>query len=175
MKKVSVIIPVYNVEPYLRQCLDSVVRQTHTNLEILLINDGSTDNSGIICDEYARRDGRVKVFHKEQNGGLSSALNIGLESFTGDFVGFVDSDDWIEPDMYKVLHDSLKGEESADISAVSYFKEYESGQVGIINEGVIPQGVLSTRDMVLYALKRDDYAGFTSYVWNKLYSADLIR
>ncbi|MCL1867215.1 MAG: hypothetical protein FWF82_07390, partial [Oscillospiraceae bacterium] len=85
------------------------------------------------------------------------------------------SDDWIESDMYEVLYKSLYKDKNADISVVSFFKEYESGQVRTVNEGVITQGIIPTRDMILYALKRDDYAGFTSYVWNKLYTADLIR
>lgn len=97
---ISVIVPIYNVEPYLRQCLDSIIRQSYTNLEIILINDGSTDNSGAIADEYARLDSRIKVIHQE-NGGLAAARNSGIEIMSGDFVSFVDSDDWLELDMYE--------------------------------------------------------------------------
>ena len=93
--------PVYNVEPYLRKCLDSILNQTYRDLEILIIDDGSTDSSGRICDEY-KKDGRVWVFHTE-NRGLSVARNLGLDNATGNWIGFVDSDDWIEPDMYEVL------------------------------------------------------------------------
>ena len=99
---ISVIVPVYNVEPYLRKCLDSILAQTYRNLEILVIDDGSTDGSGRICDEYAGRDERIKVFHTE-NHGLSCARNLGLDNANGEWIGFVDSDDWIEPDMYEVL------------------------------------------------------------------------
>lgn len=99
---ISVIVPMYNVELYLRKCLDSIVNQTYKNIEILIIDDGSTDNSGMICDEYAQKDDRIKVFHTE-NQGLSSARNLGLDEATGDWVGFVDSDDWIDDDMYDVL------------------------------------------------------------------------
>ena len=99
---ISVIVPVYNVEPYLRKCLDSIIGQTYKDLEIIIIDDGSTDCSGKICDEYEERDGRLKVFHTE-NKGLSAARNLGLDNATGDWIGFVDSDDWIEPDMYEVL------------------------------------------------------------------------
>ena len=106
MAKISVIVPVYNVESYLRKCLDSVINQTYSDLEILLINDGSFDNCGEICDEYAGKDARIKVFHKE-NGGLSSALNVGLKNVSGDYIGFVDSDDWIELDMYQKLHNAM--------------------------------------------------------------------
>lgn len=95
----SVIVPVYNVEQYLPQCLDSIIGQTYPNLEIILVDDGSTDRSGAICDEYAQRDSRITVIHKE-NGGQSSARNLAMEIITGDFVSFVDSDDWIEANLY---------------------------------------------------------------------------
>ena len=95
MPKVSIIIPVYNSENTLRRCLDSVLAQTFTDFECLLINDGSKDRSGDICDEYARKDNRVKVFHKE-NGGVSSARNVGLDNAQGEWITFVDSDDWVE-------------------------------------------------------------------------------
>ena len=98
-KMLSIIVPVYNVEPYLRKCLDSIVNQTYRDLEILVIDDGSTDGSGKICDEY-KRDERVKVFHMK-NRGLSCARNLGLDEAQGEWIGFVDSDDWIEPDMYE--------------------------------------------------------------------------
>lgn len=100
--KISVIIPVYNVEPYLRRCLDSVIRQTYTNLEIILVDDGSTDGSSEVCDEYKANDSRILVIHKE-NGGVSSARNAGLDAATGEWIGFVDADDWIEPDMYEYM------------------------------------------------------------------------
>lgn len=99
---VSVIIPVYNVELYLRTCIDSIVKQTYVELEIILVDDGSTDKSGLICDEYAKKDERIKVIHKK-NGGLSDARNEGLKIATGEFVGFVDSDDWVEKDFFEKL------------------------------------------------------------------------
>lgn len=100
--KISVIIPVYNVEPYLNRCLDSVVGQTYQNLEIILIDDGSPDDCGAICDKYAAEDDRIQVIHKE-NGGVSSARNVGLELASGEWVGFVDSDDYIDSDQYEYL------------------------------------------------------------------------
>lgn len=99
---ISVIIPVYNVERYLRQCLDSVTGQTYRNLEIILIDDGSVDASGRICDEYARADRRITVIH-QKNQGLSAARNAGLDICTGAVVAFVDSDDWLEPDAYRKM------------------------------------------------------------------------
>lgn len=102
LEMISVIIPVYNVEMYLSRCVESVLRQTYSNLEIILVNDGSTDHCGEICDSFTKLDRRVKVIHKE-NGGLSSARNAGLEVAKGEYVGFVDSDDWIAEDMYETL------------------------------------------------------------------------
>lgn len=93
---ISVIVPVYNVEKYLRRCLDSIVAQTYTNFELILVDDGSIDDSGDICEDYAKKDSRIKIFHKE-NGGVSSARNIGLDNAKGDFVTFCDSDDSVTP------------------------------------------------------------------------------
>ncbi len=103
---ISVIVPVYNVERYVKKCLDSVLAQTIENIEIIVVDDGSTDTSGVICDEYAKRDNRIHVYHKT-NGGLSSARNYGIERATGSYFGFVDSDDYIDPDMYEVLLNNL--------------------------------------------------------------------
>lgn len=103
MPAISVIVPVYNVEKYLNRCIDSILNQTFTDLEVLLINDGSRDKSGEICDEYVLKDSRVRVFHKE-NGGVSSARNIGLDNARGEWITFVDSDDWIEQTMYSEIY-----------------------------------------------------------------------
>ena len=110
---ISVIIPVYNVEPYLRQCLNSIVNQTYHNLELIVIDDGSPDNCGTICDEYADRDERIQVIHKE-NGGLSAARNDGIKRATGDWLTFVDSDDWCELNYYAELI-SRMGKQKPDI------------------------------------------------------------
>lgn len=99
---VSVIIPIYNVEKYLPKCLDSVINQTYKNLEIILVDDGSPDNSGKICDEYAKKDKRIKVIHKN-NGGVSSARNVGLSETNGNWIAFIDSDDWIEINYIEIL------------------------------------------------------------------------
>lgn len=100
--KVSVIVPVYNTEKYLNKCIDSILAQTFTDFELLLIDDGSTDNSGKICEEYAEKDKRVKVFHKE-NGGVSRARNLGIDNAQGEYLSFIDSDDYIRPEMYSEL------------------------------------------------------------------------
>lgn len=100
--KISIIVAIYNVERYLPKCIDSILAQTCENLEIILVDDGSPDNSGAICDKYAQKDSRVKVIHK-QNGGQSTARNAALDIATGEYIGFIDGDDWIEPNMYETL------------------------------------------------------------------------
>ena len=104
-KLISVVVPIYNVEKYLRQCVDSILQQTYKNLEVILVDDGSPDRCPEICDEYAKKDSRVKVIHKP-NGGLGSAYNTGIQNARGDYIGLVESDDWIEPDMYQNLLES---------------------------------------------------------------------
>ncbi|MBR3628728.1 MAG: glycosyltransferase [Elusimicrobia bacterium] len=105
--KISVIIPVYNVEKYLKECVDSVINQTYKNLEIILVDDGSTDDSGKMCDKYALEDKRIQVIHKE-NGGLSDARNKGIQKATGEYISFIDSDDTVELDIFEYLYNILK-------------------------------------------------------------------
>lgn len=123
---ISVIIPIYNVEPYLRQCLDSVINQTYRNLEIILIDDGSPDNCGSICDAYASKDERICVIHKE-NGGLSSARNAGLDICKGDYISFIDSDDFVSPYFIEILCCGIKLHDS-DISTLRYWDAVIEGQ-----------------------------------------------
>lgn len=124
--QVSIIIPVYNVEPYLRQCLDSVLGQTFKNFEVLLVNDGSTDNSGFICQEYVEKDNRVRYFEKE-NGGVSSARNFGIKHSRGEYITFIDSDDWVEPNYLEIFYKTIK-EKDADIVVTNYctFREKDA-------------------------------------------------
>ena len=117
-KKISVIIPIYNVEKYLKRCVDSVLSQTYKNLEVILVDDGSPDNCPSICDEYAQRDSRVTALHKK-NGGLSSARNVALDCLTGDYVTFVDSDDWIAPDYYEYCVRLIE-KTQADVVQIDY-------------------------------------------------------
>lgn len=118
---VSVIVPVYNVEKYLEQCVDSIRNQELKELEIILVDDGSKDHSSMICDEYAKKDSRIKVIHKA-NGGLMSAWKVGFKEATGEYIGFVDSDDWIDPDMYRKLYDAVKVNR-ADIALCGWIRE----------------------------------------------------
>ena len=124
---ISVIVPIYNVEQYLHECVDSILAQTYTNLEIILVNDGSTDNCGKICDEYAEKDNRITVSHKK-NGGLSDARNEGVEIAKGELLHFVDSDDWIEADMLELLYGNLI-EHNADISCCGPYLNYKNVNV----------------------------------------------
>ena len=111
---ISIIVPIYNVENYLRQCLDSIQNQTYQNFECLLINDGSPDNSADICREYVEKDARFRYFEKE-NGGVSSARNLGIECSGGTYITFIDADDWVDSDYLEVLYNALI-DENADIS-----------------------------------------------------------
>jgi glycosyltransferase involved in cell wall biosynthesis len=124
---ISVIVPVYNAEKYLRQCIDSIVNQTYRNLEIILVDDGSQDNSGKICDAYAETDKRIRVIHK-QNGGQATARNEALKTATGEYIGFVDADDWIELDMYESLLSGLRSSNADLISCGRYCVDEKSGE-----------------------------------------------
>ena len=121
--KISVIVPVYKAEKYLHRCVDSILSQTFTDFELILVNDGSPDNCGAICDEYAQKDNRVRVFHKE-NGGVSSARNLGLDNAKGEWITFVDSDDWLKPGCLEQLTNKLDadmikcGIEASDKSSI---------------------------------------------------------
>ena len=126
MPKISVIVPVYKAEAYLHRCVDSLLAQTFTDFEMLLVDDGSPDRSGAICDEYARRDSRVRVFHKE-NGGVSSARQYGLDNALGDYTIHADPDDWVEPDMLEALY-AKAIEEDADMVICDYFLNTVRGQ-----------------------------------------------
>lgn len=123
---VTVAVPVFNTSKYLRQNLDSLERQTLKDIEIIIVDDGSTDESGIICEEYSRRNPNFKVIH-QKNGGLASARQTGLEAATGEYIIVCDSDDWVEPDMYEQLYKAAK-EVDADIVICNYYSEYDDGR-----------------------------------------------
>jgi glycosyltransferase involved in cell wall biosynthesis len=161
---ISVIIPVYNVERYLRECVDSVINQTYKNLEIILVDDGSTDNCPQICDEYAAKDPRVKVIHKA-NGGLGPARNSGLDVMTGDYIGFADSDDFLAPEMYEILLDNLETA-GADISVCGYFYLYKNNT---LDDPQVNQPFVITAQAVR---ERPSFYSITEIkdaAWNKLY------
>ena len=148
---ISVIVPVYNVEPYLASCLDSIISQTYRELEILLIDDGSQDEIGKICDRYAASDERIRVFHTE-NKGLSAARNFGLDRAEGEYIAFVDSDDRIEPDMYDTLLVALI-ETGADAAACGHFQESANGTVERS-----PKAAVLTGEQAVIALIKNELA-----------------
>lgn len=159
---ISIIIPVYNVEQYVTKCVESVINQTYKNIQIILIDDGSTDNSGKICDDFKLKDNRIEVIHKK-NGGLSDARNAGLKIVKGDYIGFVDSDDYIAADMYETML-SLIIENNSDISIVS-FLQYENGsftQMEYTNELI----KVNSLDGIKYILMDKK---IPNYSWNKLF------
>lgn len=127
MAKISVIVPVYNVEKYIRKCVDSILNQTMQDLEIILVDDGSTDRSGEICDEYREKDIRIKVIHKK-NGGLSDARNVGEKNATADYVIFLDGDDYIHREMLETLYFPIK-EQGVDLSTCGVFNVYDEKEI----------------------------------------------
>lgn len=166
---ISIIIPVYNVEKYLDRCMDSIINQTHKNLEIILVDDGSTDSSGIICDKYLQKDKRIKVIHKE-NGGLSSARNAGLKKATGDYIGFVDSDDWVSQDFYSYLY-NLIIKYNAGIAMCDYFITDGFGIPEIEKEEIKE---LNNNDLMnLFFRTKGERSN--SSVWNRLYKKEIIN
>lgn len=163
---ISVIVPVYNVEKYLERCIDSILKQTYSDLEILLIDDGSSDNSGKICDEYAKKDNRIKVIHKK-NGGISDVRNVGIENAKGDYIGFVDSDDYIADDMFETLY-KLSNENNADISIVSFYEMYNGKLIGVRDDKTLTK---MDKQEALKELLID--TNIQSYMWNKLFKKEL--
>lgn len=144
MPKVSIIVPVYNVETYLRSCVDSVLTQALRDLEVLLIDDGSTDSSGAICDFYAEKDSRVRTIHT-RNAGAAAARNTGLSVATGEFIAFADSDDWIDPDMYETMV-KVAQERSCDLVICDCLKEY--GNISHIYTHDLPGGFYDSETKV---------------------------
>lgn len=170
--KISVIIPIYNTAKYLRKCIESVINQTYDNLEIILVDDGSTDGSSTIVDEYGAKDSRIIAIHKE-NGGVSAARNDGLKKATGEYIGFVDGDDWIEPDMYQRMQETL-GIQAADMIICGYFKDTDEKSVRVTNEEPV-MNAFDAEQLLRYVFYRDSYRAVAAYPWNKLFRKDLIQ
>ena len=175
-EKITVIVPVYNVEHYLDKCLDSLISQTYKNLEIIVINDGSTDNSGAICQEYARKDNRI-IYIEKENGGQSEARNMGLDRMTGSYVTFVDSDDWVELDYVETLYKKIT-EYQADIAVGNYysFNQPEGMYYFHIFGDSYYEKVYDNVSIFenLYESKEMKNIAFIS-VWGKLYKASLFK
>lgn len=168
MELISVIVPVYKVENYLKRCVESIAKQTYTELEIILVDDGSPDKSGVMCDKFAEQDSRIKVIHKT-NGGLSDARNAGIERATGKYIVFVDSDDWLDFDMIEILYGALI-ENDADIAECSYRNLY----CDCIKEETKCNAEIVVGDNVFALEGMLDWKYFKPNAWNKLYKRETI-
>lgn len=169
MPQISIIVPVYNVEPYIEKCLDSILNQTFTDFELILIDDGATDRSGAICDEYAQRDTRVIVIH-QTNQGVSAARNKGLDVAAGEYIGFVDPDDFIEQDMYEFLYNSLN-DHFADISICGVYLDYPGGEQRKYSYKEMTI-ILNSKEAIECMLRNDPFGGFLP---NRLYKRKLFK
>lgn len=173
----SVIVTVYNIESYLGDCLDSIINQTYKKLEIILIDDGSCDKSGNICDEYALRDMRIKVLHKE-NEGLVAARKSGIVMATGELVAYVDGDDWLETDYYEKLMNLYK-KNNADVVMSGCIKETVKKQVFLENN--LSEGYYEKSSLIHFIYPQMLYFegfykfGIQQYLWNKLYKRELLE
>lgn len=165
---ISIVVPVYNVEKYLSECINSLISQTYSNIEIILIDDGSTDLSGNICDSYLQKDKRIKVIHKE-NTGLSDSRNIGINQSKGNLITFVDSDDVIDTNMIDVLYKNMQ-KENADISIIAYSILTKSGCKYPLSSNIYM--ILNSKDAIDYSY-RMKY--FSTSTWGKLYKKKLFN
>ena len=165
---ISIIVPVYKVERFVRKCIDSILNQTFKDIEIILVDDGSPDNCGQICDDYAKTDKRIRVIHK-QNGGLSDARNAGIDIARGEYIAFVDSDDYISPNMYKCLYELIE-KNNADIAVCRSVLVNENEDARFENSGI---GKKMDNEQALHEMicKRL----FTVNAWNKLYKTALFK
>ena len=170
MKKISVIVPIYNVEKYLERCLESIVHQSYKNLEIILVNDGSKDNSLMICEEYKKQDERIIIINKK-NGGASSARNEGLKIATGDYISFIDSDDYIEEDMYEILvRNLIENDADISVSGVKDIIENIDGSQTIIKDTFNGERILETVNSI-EAMRKYFLGSWAP--WDKIYKREI--
>lgn len=179
MPEISVIVPVYRAEAFLRKCTESILSQTFSDLELLLVEDGSPDGSGALCDQIAQEDSRVRVFHKE-NGGVSSARNLGMAQARGTYLAFADADDWLPPDAMELLHTALT-REGADSAGGSHRKVEMDGR-SQIEAGAMPKGVYGPEairrgivDRLLGERLGQPGQVLNGFVWRFLFSRELIQ
>ena len=167
---ISVIVPVYNVESYLEECVESILNQSYRNLEIILVDDGSTDNSGKMCESFKAKDERIKVIHKE-NAGLAMARNSGLEIAKGDYIGFIDSDDCIKETFYEKLIHCLKAND-ADIAGCRFYRNVPNSEDFVYPEKSENYNFVTDSKGFMTRLYND--MGVFCVAWNKLYKRDII-
>lgn len=171
---ISVIVPVYNVEKYLNRCVESICSQTYDNLEIILVDDGSTDHSGSMCDDFAVTDKRISVVHK-QNGGLSDARNAGMAVANGEYICFFDSDDWVEKDVLEKAQKALT-ESVADIAIWGFSKDFVDAQESVLRSETLNKSacVCSKANKEYFLFAEDSGLAMVGYAWNKLYRRSIL-
>lgn len=168
MAKISVVVPVYKVEGYLDTCVNSIVNQTFDDLEIILVDDGSPDRCGEICDEYAKKDSRIKVIHKA-NGGLSDARNVGFEASSGEYISFVDSDDYIQPTMIQKLYEACENND-LKMAGCDFYYIFENSDTEISGSTGLTE-VITAEEFFLRVIDTQKFLEMTA--WNKLYHRTL--
>lgn len=174
MDKISIIIPAYNVQKYLNKCIESVIAQTYKKIEIILVDDGSTDESSKLCDIWASKDDRINVIHKK-NGGLSEARNIGLDNSTGKFVMFIDSDDYIEPDMVALLYNRAINDNSQMVLCNFNYVDESYQYMKQLNLNLPLKDEIISKEEFLNRLVKDNKYWYYVVAWNKLYNRELFN
>lgn len=169
MTKVSIVMPTYNVEKYFRQCIESVINQTLTDIEIIPVDDGSPDNCGAIMDEYAQKDSRIKPIHKS-NGGYGSAVNAGIEAATGEYIGIVETDDWVEPDMYEKLYNQAK-KLDADVCKCDFKYYYGKNKFKKCNA----ISTIAPEDTVFTLKENPNIMKFHVSIWSAIYRREFLN
>lgn len=172
MKTLTVIIPVYNACEETKKCLKSVIGQSYRNLEIICVDDGSTDGSEQVVDEFAKKDNRVNVVH-QKNRGESNARNTGLKIATGDYIAFCDCDDWLEQDMYETLVQTIE-QDNVDLAIASWYRDEGINSQEIKNRLPVSAKVFGRDELLQYLYMRDSYRGF-AYMWDKLYKREVLH
>lgn len=172
---ISVIVPIYNVEQYVEQCIESIIRQTYKNIEIICVDDKSPDNSIKICEQMALMDSRIKIIYRNENGGLSAARNTGIEEANGEYIAFVDSDDWVSEDYLEVLYSMIKNNK-ADIAQASYARTTISN-IGILQDDEIYVREMTGIEAFRFMYNTISYQPSVNYtvVWNKLYKKNVLK
>lgn len=173
MSKISVVVPVYNCERYLNTCIDSILSQTFTDFELILVDDGSTDGSALLCDAYSDRDNRIKVIHKANGGGAGEARNVGLDSASSPFICFIDSDDWIKENMLEVLYEAQK-ENNSDVVLCGYRNIVSLDNREFNFDTSYKANYLRSKKAVRDFFVKYYPEGMVGYPWNKLYRRELI-
>lgn len=171
MPKVSIIVPVYNAEKYLQECVESVLCQTLSDIELILVDDGSTDSSPALCDQYAVKDARVRVIH-QKNAGLASARNVGIQVATGQYLAFLDSDDFVDTNMYETMVDSAEAENAPLVICTGfYYSGTHKNRISPV--GSIPRLCMNSKEFVKRWLwTSNETTVLFTVVWNKLYLRD---